>query len=69
MAKRNKSSKITSHIPTFGEISMRAHQKWINHGCVDGYAEQDWLEAEAELKSEQSPSIITFNVIGISQTL
>jgi hypothetical protein len=69
MAKRNKGPKIASHTPTFGEISMRAHQKWINHGCVNGHAEQDWLEAEAELKSEQSPSMITFNVIGISPTL
>jgi hypothetical protein len=36
-------------------IRMRAYELWMARGCVDGYEEQDWLQAERELLDEQSP--------------
>lgn len=36
--------------PTEEEIASLAHQLWIENGCKDGTAEQDWLNAETRLK-------------------
>ena len=45
------------------EVGARAHQKWIDRGCIDGYAEQDWQEAEAELRAEKAAAcIVAFEV-------
>ena len=32
------------------EIAQRARQIWAERGYRDGFAEQDWLEAEHQLK-------------------
>ena len=34
------------------KIAMRAYEKWCQRGCPSGTDQQDWLEAEAELRSE-----------------
>jgi hypothetical protein len=34
------------------KIAMRAYEKWCKRGCAHGHDQQDWLEAEAELRSE-----------------
>ena len=34
------------------KIAMRAYEKWCQKGRKEGTQLQDWLEAEAELKSE-----------------
>ena len=34
------------------QIAKRAYLKWCQRGCKDGMHQQDWLEAEAELKAE-----------------
>ena len=34
------------------KIAMRAYEKWIKRGRPHGTDRQDWLEAEAELRSE-----------------
>jgi hypothetical protein len=34
------------------KIAMRAYEKWCQKGRKDGTQLQDWLEAEAELKTE-----------------
>ena len=34
------------------KIAARAYEKWCKRGCTDGAHQQDWLEAEAELRSE-----------------
>ena len=31
-------------------IADRAYQRWVERGCPLGTAEQDWLEAEKELR-------------------
>ena len=34
------------------KIAMRAYEKWCQRGRPHGTHQQDWLEAEAELKAE-----------------
>ncbi len=34
------------------KIAMRAYEKWVKRGRQHGGHEQDWMEAEAELKAE-----------------
>ena len=36
--------------PTHDEIADRARQLWMDSGCMDGTAEEDWLRAEQQLK-------------------
>jgi hypothetical protein len=36
------------------KISMRAYEKWCKRGRPHGSSQQDWYEAEAELRSEMS---------------
>ena len=31
-------------------ITKRAHELWEQRGCVDGHAEEDWAQAEAEVR-------------------
>lgn len=40
------------------KIALRAYEKWVHRGRQHGSEEQDWIEAENELKSElmRSPS-------------
>ncbi len=33
-------------------IAKKAHEKFLMRGSVHGYDQQDWLEAEKELRSE-----------------
>ncbi len=34
------------------EIAQRAFEKFMGRGCVDGFDQQDWFDAEDELKAE-----------------
>ncbi len=45
--------------PTKDEITELAYNYWIQQGCQDGHAEEDWLRAERELTNSQesSPSL------------
>jgi Protein of unknown function (DUF2934) len=36
------------------KVAARAYQKWMQKGCKHGNDQQDWLEAEAELKAEMA---------------
>ena len=38
--------------PVHTLIALRAHRKWLERGCPENTALQDWLEAEAEVKAE-----------------
>jgi hypothetical protein len=44
-------SQVSLHVPP-DKIAMRAYEKWCQRGCMHGGDEQDWLEAEAELRHE-----------------
>ncbi len=35
------------------KIAMRAYELYLNRGGVDGYAEEDWLQAEREILEEE----------------
>ncbi len=43
--------------PSFEEIQRRAYQLYVERGCVQGCDEDNWFEAERELKLgyQQSP--------------
>jgi hypothetical protein len=36
------------------KIAMRAYEKWCKRGRPHGTDQQDWLEAETELRNEMS---------------
>jgi hypothetical protein len=36
------------------KIAMRAYEKWCKRGRPNGTHQQDWMEAEAELRAEMS---------------
>ncbi len=35
-------------------IAMRAYEKWCQRGCPQGTHQQDWYEAESELRGEMT---------------
>lgn len=35
--------------PSHEEIAIRSYELYLQRGAVDGFHEQDWLQAEAEL--------------------
>lgn len=41
-------------MPTHDEIQKLAQRYWAQRGFQDGYAEQDWLLAEQELRQKAS---------------
>lgn len=40
------------------KIAQRAYEKWVQRGCVTGSPDQDWLEAEAELRAESAAATV-----------
>ena len=38
--------------PTYEQIAQRAREIWTKKGCLPGQDEQNWLEAERQLKAE-----------------
>ncbi|MCX5644089.1 MAG: DUF2934 domain-containing protein [Phycisphaerae bacterium] len=36
------------------QIAQRAHEIWVKNGCKHGQDEQNWLEAERQLKADAS---------------
>ena len=40
--------------PTYEEIAVAAYQLYLDRGAVDGFADEDWLQAERELMDGQS---------------
>lgn len=41
-------------MPTYEQVSRRAHEIWIKRGSKHGQDIQNWLEAEAQLKAEMA---------------
>jgi hypothetical protein len=44
----------TPNQPTREQTAKRAHDIWVKNGCKHGQDEQNWLEAERQLKAEMS---------------
>ena len=38
--------------PTYEQIAQRAQEIWMKKGCLPGQDEQNWLEAERQLKAD-----------------
>ena len=38
-------------------IRERAHQLYLQRGCIDGYAAADWFEAERQILSELNHAV------------
>jgi hypothetical protein len=49
-ASTRRSSVVSQHEPTHEEIAARAYELYLARGSLDGYSEEDWLMAEAELR-------------------
>ena len=47
------SSMSTTKLP-HDKVAMRAYEKWCKRGRPQGTNEQDWYEAERELRAEMS---------------
>ena len=43
-------------LPSRDQIAAKAFELWQARGCPQGSAEQDWLEAEAELQLQAASS-------------
>ncbi len=43
-----------SKTPTYEQIAQRAKEIWTKKGCLPGQDEQNWLEAERQLKAEMA---------------
>jgi len=44
------SEALTSDGSIHEAIVRRAREIWQEHGCIDGHAEEDWAQAEAEIR-------------------
>jgi hypothetical protein len=44
---------VTPTVLTHDDIAQRAHALYLEKGCQQGQSEQDWLQAEQELKNRQ----------------
>ena len=45
-------ARVKSHVPVQDiqvRIPARAHELYVQRGCLDGYHLHDWLEAEQEI--------------------
>ncbi len=47
-------SQASSPVPPHERIAARAYERWCRRGCTHGHDLQDWLEAEAEVRNEQT---------------
>ena len=52
--KKTAAEAATVRMPSREEIERLAKSYWASRGFQDGYAEQDWLQAEQELRKMAS---------------
>lgn len=44
---------IKEQLPTRHDIEVRAYQLYLQHGCEDGHADENWFTAEKELTDQR----------------
>jgi hypothetical protein len=44
---------VAATILTHKDISKRAYEIYVENGCKEGQSEQNWLQAEQELKNRE----------------
>ena len=42
---------VSTTMPTHKDIAKRAYEIYVKNGCKEGQSEQNWLQAEQELKN------------------
>ena len=47
----SQSTPTVTHDPNHEKIAQLAHSYWVERGYAHGFAEQDWLRAEQQLKA------------------
>lgn len=47
------SGSIPIAVLTHKDISKRAYEIYVENGCREGHSEQNWLQSELELSSQQ----------------
>jgi len=45
-----KAAVVSSSEPSHEDVAARAYELYLARGSLDGYSEEDWLLAEAELR-------------------
>jgi len=51
--KANAKASAPKDEPTHDQIAKRAYELYLARGSLDGYSEEDWLLAEAELRNRK----------------
>jgi hypothetical protein len=46
---KNGNANVTTDVES--AIRIRAYELYVQRGCVDGFAHDDWLQAEREMRS------------------
>jgi hypothetical protein len=54
VAKPQTTTTTKAGAPTYEQIAQRAREIWTKKGCLPGQDEQNWLEAERQLKAEMA---------------
>lgn len=47
------SGQVVTSVLRHEDISMRAYEIYVENGCKQGQSEQNWLQAEQELKNQE----------------
>jgi len=53
ISNREQRTEASETNPAHQDIAVLAYVLWQQRGCLEGTAEQDWLDAEQQLKSLQ----------------
>ncbi len=51
IAKASTAEAAVKAAPSHEEIAIRSYELYLQRGAVDGFHEQDWLQAESELQA------------------
>jgi hypothetical protein len=49
-SKQTQTATTTAAAPTYDQIAARAFEIYLRNGCCAGQDEQNWLQAESELR-------------------
>lgn len=57
--RRESQNIVASDPPQHNEIAARAYELWVQRGCPDGSPQDDWCQAEEELRRSSAPRVRT----------
>ncbi len=56
---RDSQTVVASETPQHDAIAARAYELWQQRGCPDGSPQEDWGQAEEELRRSSAPRVRT----------